>query len=79
VDLSLLDIGGLWIEENFVPDSQPLFASLAETIAWDDRLRARKAASFGLPYNYSGITYQATPFPDAFLPPPPPRVTIAAR
>jgi alkylated DNA repair dioxygenase AlkB len=65
---SLLASNALWVEEGFVPDSLALFEHLLKSIAWDDRMRARKAASFGLPYNYSGITYNPTPFPDPLLP-----------
>src|SRR5262249_15619191 len=56
------------IEEGFLPDSAALFAVLMRDTPWDDRMRARKAASFGLPYNYSGTTYPVTPFPDLLVP-----------
>jgi alkylated DNA repair dioxygenase AlkB len=65
---SLLSSGDLWIEQDFVPHSQALFELLLKSIIWDDRMKARKAASFGLPYNYSGITYAPTPWPDSLLP-----------
>jgi alkylated DNA repair dioxygenase AlkB len=68
METSLLDTGALWLEADFVADSHALFAHLAATVAWDERMRARKSASFGLPYNYSGITYPAAPFPDVLLP-----------
>jgi alkylated DNA repair dioxygenase AlkB len=64
---SLRDSGAVWIDETFLPDSQALFATLAGTVAWDERMKARKAASFGLPYNYSGVTWPAFPFPDVLL------------
>ena len=32
-------------------------------VAWDERMRARKTASFGVPFNYSGITYPYQPIP----------------
>jgi alkylated DNA repair dioxygenase AlkB len=66
--MTLLDVGAIWIVDNFVPDAEALFAQLASSVTWDDRLRSRKAASFGLPYNYSGITYPETIFPDLLLP-----------
>jgi alkylated DNA repair dioxygenase AlkB len=34
----------------------------------EKRMLARQAASFGLPYNSSGITYPAVPFPDFLVP-----------
>jgi alkylated DNA repair dioxygenase AlkB len=49
---------------DFVPKSAELFEHLRDTVVWDERLRARKTASFGLPYNYSGITYAANDMPD---------------
>ncbi len=49
--------------ENFVQDQQRLFQFLSETIVWDDRMRARKTASFGVPYNYSGIHYAECEMP----------------
>ena len=40
------------------------FSSLIEDIDWDERLRSRKTASFGIPYDYSGISYRYLPLPD---------------
>lgn len=65
---SLRDAGEIWIEETFLPESESLFADLLTSVAWDERIRARKAASFGLPYNYSEITWPAAPFPDVITP-----------
>jgi alkylated DNA repair dioxygenase AlkB len=56
------------LEIDFLPDSQPLYLRLLRSIAWDERMQARKAASFGVPYNYSGICWPAIPFPDFLLP-----------
>jgi hypothetical protein len=65
---TLLQTGSIWIAEGFLPDSRDLFAVLAASIPWDERIRARKAASFGLPYNYSGIKWPAAPFPAVLVP-----------
>ena len=62
---SLIESGALSIEEHFVTDSLVLFEQLRTGVIWDERMRARKAASFGLPYNYSGIEWPAAPFPPA--------------
>jgi alkylated DNA repair dioxygenase AlkB len=43
------------------PDSD--LASVLDTVTWDERMRARRTASFGVPYNYSGQQYDATPVP----------------
>jgi alkylated DNA repair dioxygenase AlkB len=60
---SLLELGSVWVEEDFLPDSEALFASLLASVAWDGRMRARRAASFGVPYNYSGLVWPEAPFP----------------
>lgn len=64
----LLRTGAVWVEEGFVADSLALYEALVAGIAWDERMRARKAASFGLPYNYSGIVWPEAPFPALLLP-----------
>jgi alkylated DNA repair dioxygenase AlkB len=47
----------IYIETSFVTHSEMLFVILRDKVEWDDRLRARKTASFGVSYDYSGITY----------------------
>lgn len=49
--------------ENFIPNHTELFHMLRQSIDWDNRMKARKTASFGVSYNYSGITYPATEMP----------------
>jgi alkylated DNA repair dioxygenase AlkB len=44
--------------EQFLPNSQQLFASLTRQVEWDTRMKSRKTASLGKAYNYSGITYE---------------------
>lgn len=51
---------------DFVPDHQALFDLLLAEVSWDERLRARKTASFGISYDYSGMTYPQVEMP-AFL------------
>jgi alkylated DNA repair dioxygenase AlkB len=48
---------------DFVPDHQPLFDRLLAEVSWDERLGARKTASFGVPYDYSGMTYPQVEMP----------------
>ena len=48
---------------DFVPDSGALFADLSANIAWNEAMRARKTASFGVPYNYAQMNYPAQQFP----------------
>lgn len=56
------------ITDSFVNDHQALFSGLVDGVEWDQRMRARKTASFGVPYDYSGMTYDPEPFPDLLLP-----------
>ena len=40
---------------------ESMFAEIRNSVDWDERIKARKTASFGVSYNYSGITYPKTP------------------
>jgi alkylated DNA repair dioxygenase AlkB len=60
---TLLDSGSIHLLPRFVPDHRELYERLVAAVAWDARLKARKAMSFGVPYNYSGIEWPAAPFP----------------
>jgi hypothetical protein len=51
------------IEDAFYSAHEVLFNSLVTSIEWDDRMAARRTASFGRPYNYSQIDYPETPIP----------------
>lgn len=64
----LLASGSIRLLTDFLRDSHALYEHLATSVTWDTRIRARKAASFGLPYNYSGTEWPAMPFPDAIAP-----------
>jgi alkylated DNA repair dioxygenase AlkB len=56
------------IERGFYEDHAALFDQLMSSVSWDDRMAARRTASFGKPYNYSQIDYSAAPIPDFLLP-----------
>lgn len=47
----------LVIKELFVDSPELLFTYIRDNIDWDERLKLRKTASFGVSYDYSGITY----------------------
>jgi alkylated DNA repair dioxygenase AlkB len=47
--------------EHFLPDPDSLFHALVDEISWDDRMHARRTASFGYAYDYSGIHYPDGP------------------
>jgi alkylated DNA repair dioxygenase AlkB len=50
--------------KNFAPKSQILFEELRNKIEWDERMKARMTASFGVAYNYSQISYPDKPMPE---------------
>ena len=56
------------VESAFYADHVSLFNQLLSSVSWDDRMAARRTASFGKPYNYSQIEYSAAPIPDFLLP-----------
>jgi len=55
------DIVGVTYVREFFPEHGALLDRLACEVAWDTRMRARKTASFGAPYNYSGMAYPQVP------------------
>jgi len=56
------------IVDDFLPDADRLFAALETGIVWQDRIRKRPTASFGVPFNYSGLTYEAAPMHPLLVP-----------
>ena len=46
-----------------IPDADAAFARLSDEVGWRDDMRARRTASFGRPYNYSGQRYPEAPLP----------------
>lgn len=55
-------MNGITYIENFIQQPEVLFNFLKHNIIWDDRMSARKTASFGQAYNYSQIVYSYQPF-----------------
>jgi len=51
--------------ENFVDDPHKLFIELRDSVKWDERMTKRKTASFGVSYDYSGISYPETKMIDS--------------
>jgi alkylated DNA repair dioxygenase AlkB len=43
--------------DNFINNPYELFTRIRDSIIWDERIKARKTASFGVSYDYSGMTY----------------------
>lgn len=50
--------------ERFVADPDGLLRSVLTETEWDTRMYARLTASFGVPYNFSNMTYPEAPMPD---------------
>ena len=50
-------MNGILFVENFIENPNELFEFLKEIVIWDERMNARKTASFGKAYNYSQIEY----------------------
>jgi len=48
---------------NFVAEPDTLFSYLKDNVEWDERMTARKTASFGVAYNYSQMSYPYQPMP----------------
>lgn len=56
-------IDGVRYEDGFLPDAAAVFDWAVAHVGWDDRIKARKTASYGVPYNYAGLTYPRLEFP----------------
>src|ERR1700748_2615380 len=59
-----LTMNGITYIEDFLTNPGDLFTLLTTSVQWDERMTARKTASFGQAYNYSQLSY---PFRE-FLP-----------
>jgi alkylated DNA repair dioxygenase AlkB len=51
-----------WIS-HFLSNPDELFIFLKQNVVWNNQMKSRKTASFGISYDYSGITYQQTKMP----------------
>ena len=58
-------IDGVLYVADFLGDHAAVFEWALRGVSWDERIQARKTASFGVPYDYAGLTYGAQPFPPA--------------
>ena len=50
-------MNGIIYKENFISNPEDLFENMKSNVVWDERMSARKTASFGEAYNYSQISY----------------------
>jgi hypothetical protein len=53
----------IYLNPTFIDTPDVLFEWLNTSVAWDERMKARKTASFGVAYDYSQITYDPVPMP----------------
>lgn len=60
----MLALSGLAFIPDFFPGHRALFDRLMSEVQWDERIRSRKTASFGVSYDYSGMAYPETAMPD---------------
>lgn len=51
------------LDPAFVASPDALLQWLRSAVTWDERMRARQTASFGVPYDYSQIAYETAPMP----------------
>lgn len=52
------NVSAVLLEAGFLNTQQALFDELLRLVTWDERMQARKTASFGKPYDYSQMNYQ---------------------
>ena len=55
-----MDKPELTIKDCFIESPDELFSYVRNNVNWDERMKARKTASFGVSYDYSGIAYPQT-------------------
>jgi alkylated DNA repair dioxygenase AlkB len=58
----------LFRQDDFISAPNVLYATLLSEVTWDERIKARKTASLGVPYDYSGMTYETLPLPPLLVP-----------
>lgn len=63
----MVHISGITFIEHFLDRPATLFDNLRNTVAWDERMAARKTASYGKAYNYSQISYPYQAFTPALV------------
>lgn len=49
--------------DQLIEDHRTLFETTLKEVEWDHSMKARKTASFGVPYDYSNMSYDAVEIP----------------
>ena len=57
----------VFFKTDFVSEHKDLFAHLISSVRWDERMKARKTASFGVAYDYSQMSYEQVPMPNELV------------
>ncbi|UII19881.1 alpha-ketoglutarate-dependent dioxygenase AlkB [Fulvivirga ligni] len=57
-------MNGITYIDHFINHPEELFDFLKSNVSWDERMAARKTASFGRAYNYSQMSYPYQEFPE---------------
>ncbi len=60
----LRNMEGITYIDNFLDNPNSLFEFLKKNLEWDERMMARKTASFGVAYNYSQMSYPFKEMPN---------------
>lgn len=62
-----IDFNGIIYIEDFIDNPDLLYNTLEKEVLWDERMKSRKTASFGVAYNYSQISYPFQNFHPSLL------------
>ena len=63
-----IETPSLLIIEKFLDTQWVIFQTLLSTVKWDETMKARKTASFGVPYNYLQMSYKMAPMHPHLVP-----------
>lgn len=63
-----IETPNLLIIEKFLDRQWVIFQTLLSTVKWDESMKARKTASFGVPYNYLQMSYAMAPMHPILIP-----------
>lgn len=57
----------VFFKPGFLSEHKDLFDHLISSVRWDERMKARKTASFGVSYDYSQMSYEQMPMPNGLV------------
>lgn len=56
-----VDTPAIMFLSDFYEDHESLFVDIRDSTVWDERMRVRKTASYGIPYDYGSMRYEDSP------------------